>query len=65
MLIRLTTDRVAGYGVLQLAGSVIDVPDQDALRMLERGQAEFIEPEFAAVAPSEDASRHHSRSRRK
>jgi len=65
MLIRLTTDRVAGFGVLQLEGSVIDVPDQEALRMLERGQAEFMEPETAMVAPTEDAARHHSRPRRK
>lgn len=65
MLIRLLTDRVIGHGVLQLEGSIIDVPDQEALRMLERGQAEFAEPECATVAATENAMQPHSRSRRK
>ncbi len=66
MQIRLLTDRVVGYGVVQLEGSIVDVPDQEALRMLERGQAEFAEPEYAATAPAaENAMRNHSRPKRK
>ena len=65
MLIRLLTDRVAGYGVLQLSGDTVDVPEQEGMRLLARGQAESLEPECTTVAATEDAMRHTSRTRRK
>lgn len=41
MLIRLTTDR-AGYGFLQLEGETIDLPAEEAERLIAAGQAERI-----------------------
>ena len=54
MQIRLTTDRVLMTSI-QYEGEVIDLPDEEALRMVCAGQAEFIEPETAATRQPETA----------
>ena len=42
MKIILTTDRVYGYGAIQRAGDTIELPPEEALRMIKSGQAEAI-----------------------
>lgn len=42
MKVRLTTDR-AGFGFEQREGEIIDVSDDEALLLVERGQAEFLD----------------------
>lgn len=53
MRVRLLCDR-AGSGFFQEAGSVIDLPEDDALGMIRAGSATAAEPETAAVAPPEE-----------
>ena len=54
MKVRLLTGRVGASGT-QYAGDVIDVPEREAYTLLERGHAELVEPESAAVAATETA----------
>lgn len=65
MLIRLLTDRAGGNGFMQREGEVHEVPEREAYRMLQRGQAEAVETECAAVGPAENATRHQPRLKRK
>jgi hypothetical protein len=63
MKVKLKCDRVAvspeGFGrEYQPAGTIIDVPEKEAYTLLERGAAEQIEVETAALAtPSRDSGR--------
>lgn len=43
MRVRLTTDRVAG-GAFQQEGELLDLPAEEARRLIECGQAENAEP---------------------
>ena len=52
MRVRLNTDR-AGDGFYQAAGEIVDLPEREAYRMIESGQAEPVEPESAAMATAE------------
>jgi hypothetical protein len=58
MRIRLTSDR-AGVTFYQRAGQVIDVPQDEALRLFAAKAAEPVEdePETAAVTPPRNAAR--------
>jgi hypothetical protein len=50
MRVRLTTDRVSG-GVFQEQDSIVDLPPEDAKRMIAFGQAEPIETPAASKRP--------------
>lgn len=65
MQIRLLTDRVGGNGFVQHDGEIIDVAEREAFRMIERGQAEMIDAECAAVGPTENTTRTRPRFNRK
>lgn len=56
MKVLLTTDRVYGYGAVQRCGDVIDVPPDEALRLIRANQAEAIEDviETAMIEPREE-----------
>ena len=58
MRIRLTSDR-AGVTFYQRAGQIIDVPTDEAMRLLAADAAEVVpdEPETAAVEPPRNAAR--------
>lgn len=55
MKVRLTTDRVHGYGLLQRQGDVVDVSAEEGARLVATGQAEPVEVERAVVRPPENA----------
>lgn len=46
-----------GTGVSRLAGDVIDVGEPEALRLIDHGFAEPLQPETAAAAPAESATK--------
>jgi hypothetical protein len=64
MKVVLTTDRVCGYGALQRQGAVIDVNPEEALRLIQAGQAEAFQSdeviETAMVEPREEIRRTRS-----
>lgn len=65
MRIRLLVDRT-GDRFYQEAGTVLDIPEDEALRMIRASQAEAMGPETACVAPpGEQAVRPAGRPRRR
>ena len=65
MQIRLLTDRVGGNGFMQRDGDIVDVPEREAFRMIQSGQAESVEMECAAIGAAENATLTHARPKRK
>lgn len=56
MLVRMLTDRMDMVRGLALQGEVVELPDDEARRLLAARQAEPAEPEAAAVEPEEHAA---------
>ena len=54
MRVRLLTNR-ASETMTWHVGDEIDVPDREGHRMVAEGQAEFVEPETAAIGPQRAA----------
>ena len=60
MLIKLLTER-SGQTGYHLEGDVIDVPDEEALRMIRSRQAEPVQPQSATRQPPAGPGRKPSR----
>ena len=58
MRVRLTTWRVCGHGTTQRPGQEIELPDDEAQRLIAAGSAVAVaaETETTTVAPAENAS---------
>jgi len=63
MQVRLLTDRAGA--VEQREGDIIELPEREAYRLIQRGQAEAVEPECAAVATAESTVHERPRFKRK
>lgn len=61
--VRLTTDRVGGFGWMQRAGDEIDMQVDEALSLVQAGQAEFIET--AMKSPVENTAKNFKRINRR
>lgn len=65
MRVRLTTDRASLLGPAQRDGDVIEVPDDEGLRLLATRQAEPVEPETAMVGGGRNAMRPAGRNKQR
>lgn len=63
MRVKLKTWRVCRHGTMQRPGQEIDLPDDEAQRLIAVGPAVFSEPETMAVVPPENAAMRRPKAR--